>query len=315
MERNPDHLPQLADELFVTDGGLETTLVFHQGIDLPHFAAFGLLEDEQGRQTLREYYRQYTSIAERYGLGFVIETVTWRANPDWGRRLGYSAAGLADVNRSAVKFAEELRQSCGADARRMPISGCIGPRGDGYVPDSAMTAEAAESYHREQIETFAETDCDFVSAMTINYVDEAIGVARAAKSLGLPSVISFTVETDGCLPTGQSLKDAIECVDRESDAAPAYFKINCAHPTHFASALATDDAWVQRLRGVRANASTRSHAELDEAEELDEGNPVELGRQYRELRKSLPQLTVLGGCCGTDHRHVEEICKACTEPA
>ena len=145
----------------------------------------------------------------------------------------------------------------------------------------------------------------------MNYVEEPIGIARAAKAAGMPVVISFTLETDGRLPTGQTLKDAIVEIDAETGKAPAYYMINCAHPTHFEGALEAGEAWIKRLRGLRANASTRSHAELDQATDLDAGNPVELGRQYAELRRKLRHVTVLGGCCGTDFRHVEQICFAC----
>jgi S-methylmethionine-dependent homocysteine/selenocysteine methylase len=178
-----------------------------------------------------------------------------------------------------------------------------------------MGEAQAEALHAPQIRTFAETEADLVSAFTMTSVAEAVGVTRAAVAAGMPVVISFTLETDGRLPTGHSLKEAIQAVDAATGQAPAYYMINCAHPTHFESVLAGNEDWLQRLRGVRANASKRSHAELDEAKDLDDGNPVELGRQYRTLRRQLPHLTVLGGCCGTDHRHVEQICFACSEVA
>ena len=174
------------------------------------------------------------------------------------------------------------------------ISGNIGPRGDGYRPDAMMSAEEAQAYHAEQVQVFRETAADFVSAFTINYVNEAIGIARAAKSAGMPVVLSFTVETDGRLPTGQTLKDAIIATDAATEQAPAYYMLNCAHPTHFQDALADGESWVKRLRGLRANASTRSHAELDAASDLDAGDPVALGRHYRDLRKRMPQLERAG---------------------
>jgi len=174
-----------------------------------------------------------------------------------------------------------------------------------------MSPEEAEEYHAVQIRTFTETKADMVTALTMTYAEEAIGVARAAKAAGIPVVISFTVETDGRLPSGQTLKDAIELVDEATDRTPIYYMINCAHPTHFENVLATGEPWVQRIRGIRANASCMSHAELDQAEELDDGSPVELGGQHRELQAMLSHLNVMGGCCGTDHRHIEEIAKVC----
>jgi homocysteine S-methyltransferase len=193
----------------------------------------------------------------------------------------------------------------------MPISGNIGPRGDGYDPGLLMTPQEAEDYHGGQVAVLAETAADYVSAFTITNTPEATGIVRAARRAKMPAVISFTLETDGKLPTGQFLKDAIAEVDAATAAYAAYFMINCAHPTHFDSALEKDAAWVKRIRGIRANASCRSHAELDAATDLDAGDPDALGRQYADLLQRHPHLTVLGGCCGTDLRHVEAISQRC----
>jgi homocysteine S-methyltransferase len=304
-------LPQLAGGTFITDGGMETTLIFDDGIDLPDFASFVLLDDANGIDVLRAYYASYIEIAALHGVGIVLDTPTWRANPDWGDRLGYSAEALADGNRRGVALLEELR-SAAQGRPQVIISGCIGPRGDGYRVDKAMTAEEAQRYHKPQVATFAETAADLVSALTLTYTDEAVGVARAAQDTGIPSVISFTVETDGRLPSGQSLREAIEEVDDQTQESVAYFMINCAHPTHFAHVFDEDGGWRNRIRGLRANASEKSHAELDEADELDAGDPVALAGYYRELQKRLPNLNVVGGCCGTSERHVEEICVAVT---
>lgn len=311
MARYRNHLPQLSSDLFLTDGGLETTLIFREGFELPDFAAFDLLKYHEGYQALQKYFRTYAAIAQNAGVGLILESATWRANPDWATKLGYSDESLAEINRSAIALLHEIRNEYETEKTRMVISGCIGPRGDGYVPTNAMTEDEAESYHRKQVEVFRDADADLVTAITMNYVEEAIGITRAAKLVGIPVVISFTVETDGNLPTGQTLKDAIEQVDAATDCAPAYYMINCAHPTHFADRLTAGETWVTRIRGIRANASTKSHAELNESAELDDGNPEELGSQYRELRNKLRHVNVLGGCCGTDHRHVEAICKAC----
>lgn len=304
-------LPQLRGHgLFVTDGGLETELVFHDGLDLPAFAAFPLLEHPQSRDRLRRYYDGYLDIARRHHAGFVVETPTWRANPDWAGQLGYSAQRLDAVNLAAVDLAEQVRTAAIADGVTAVVSGQIGPRGDGYDPGAAMTLEEAEAYHAVQIGTFASTSADQITALTMTNTAEAIGVVRAASAAGIPAAISFTVETDGSLPTGQPLGAAIEQVDAETNGAAAYFMINCAHPTHFSGVLAGAGAWRHRLVGLRANASARSHAELDEATELDEGDPSELGLRHAALRDRLPALTVLGGCCGTDARHVAAIVQA-----
>lgn len=304
-----ERLPQLDGGVFVTDGGIETTLIFHRGLDLPEFAAFDLLKDEAGTEELRRYYRPYMRLAREHGLGMVLESATWRANPDWAAKLGYSAGELDAVNRKAIGLLEGLRDEQGGDAP-VVISGCIGPQSDGYAPTTMLTAEQAEAYHAVQVATFADTAADMVTAITMTYAAEAIGVARAAAAAGLPSAISFTVETDGRLPSGQGLGDAIEEVDDATGSAPAYYMVNCAHPTHFEGVPRSAGRWVERIGGLRANASTLSHAELDEAEGLDEGDPDDLGRRHGELKALLPKANVLGGCCGTDHRHVAAICSA-----
>lgn len=311
MPKYRHQLPQLSGRLFLTDGGLETTLIFHDGVDLPHFASFDLLRTAAGVARLRDYYVRYIAIAKRSGTGFVLEGVTWRANPDWAEKLGYSREDLAVANRAAVDLIVALRDVHESEQTPIVISANIGPRGDGYKIDKAMTAAEAEDYHSWQVSIFRDTEADLVSAFTINYAEEGIGVVRACRNAGIPSVISFTVETDGKLPSGQAIQDAIEQTDRETAHAPAYYMLNCAHPTHFADALRKGDAWVERLRGLRANASMRSHAELDAAANLDVGDPADLGRRYRALCRQFEHFTVLGGCCGTDHRHVEQISLAC----
>lgn len=311
MARYRSNLPQASGQLFLADGGIETTLIFQEGLELPHFAAFDLLKTPEGIAALRKYFLTYVEIAKRFRTGLVLESATWRANADWGARLGYNASELALANLQAIRLLEDVRN--GHEDAQLPlvISGCIGPRGDGYIADSAMTAEAAEGYHRVQIGTFAASACDMVTAITMNYTAEAEGIVRAAKAADMPVAIAFTVETDGRLPTGDTLKSAIEEVDDATGNYAAYYMINCAHPTHFQDAVSSDDAWLERIRGVRANASRRSHAELNDSPDLDAGDPYELGADYARLMRSLTRLNVMGGCCGTDHRHIEQIAEAC----
>jgi S-methylmethionine-dependent homocysteine/selenocysteine methylase len=307
-----DHLPQHGADVFLADGGIETTLIFDEGIDLPDFAAFPLLDDPDGRQALVRYFESYAAIAQRDQVGIVLETPTWRASPDWAVRRGYVVDDLDRVNREAIALLVDIRRRYETPDAPVVISGCLGPRGDGYRPDELMTADDARAYHAGQIQTFADTTADLVTAITMTYPAEAIGIASAARSAAIPAVISFTVETDGRLPSGESLSEAITAVDDATNRYPAYYMINCAHPTHFADVLDPTGAWTHRIRGVRANASKLSHAELDEAEELDSGDPDELAFDYLALRRTLPNLTVLGGCCGTDHRHIDAISAACT---
>lgn len=297
-------LPQLRGIPLVTDGGMETDLIFHHRLDLPEFAAYPLLADDEGRAVLTAYYDDYAAIAADVGAGLLLESPTWRANPDWGARLGDDAEALTRVNEGAVTYLADLRATYAAGRlaeQPVVVSGTVGPRGDGYVVGTRTNPDEAAAYHRPQLAAFAAAGADLATALTLTTVEEAVGVVLAARDVGLPVAVSFTVETDGRLPDGHTLRDAVLAVD--AVAAPDYFLVNCAHPEHVLAGLAPG-AWRERVRGTRVNASRQSHAELDAAEELDEGDPDGLGDAQRDLTAALPRLTVLGGCCGTDARHV-----------
>lgn len=302
-------LPQLTAPVFLADGGLETWLLFQRGVDLPEFAAFPLLDAAAGREHLDDYYAPYLRIAERYGVGILLDTPTWRANADWGLRVGYDRARLATANELAVEYVREL--AAAHPRLDTVVNGVVGPRGDGYVVGETMTADEATSYHSLQSRAFARAGAEMVTAVTMTYVDEAVGVARSSRAAGLPVAIGFTTETDGRLPSGMPLGEAVEAVDDATGGEVAYYMVNCAHPSHFRDALIDarrDGAdWLGRIKAVRANASRMSHSDLDEAEELDRGIPAQLAGDYAELRRILPDLRVVGGCCGTDHEHVEAI--------
>jgi homocysteine S-methyltransferase len=311
MPKYRNMLPQLKGDLFLSDGGLETSLIYHEGLELPLFAAFPLLKTEAGRSALERYFRSFLSVARSEGLGFILDTATWRANPDWAQRLGVGPAELDTINRDAVAFALTLRETFERDGGGpVVVNGVIGPRGDGYVVADRMSVAEATLYHAGQIGSFKAAGADMVSAITMNYPEEAAGIAIAARDAGMPAVISFTVETDGRLASGMEIGEAIDFVDKQSGIHPAYFMINCAHPSHFDEAVSANASWLSRIHGVRANASHKSHAELDAATELDDGDPVDLGVRYRALRRNLPGMNVLGGCCGTDHRHIAAIAEA-----
>ena len=314
MAKYRQNLPQLSDSTFLSDGGMETTLIFHEGLDLPHFASFTLMATPEGRARLKEYYVRYLTIARQRGTGFILDTPTWRANPDWGEKLGYGPDALRAVNEASIDLLLELRREFETPQTPCVISGAIGPRGDGYKAGN-MDAGEAEAYHAAQIESFARTEADMVAAYTLTNFNEAIGIARAAKAHAMPCMISFTVETDGRLVTGMALGEAINRVDEATDGSPVYYMINCAHPTHFVQALDRGETWLERVYGVKANASTKSHAELDESETLDAGDPLDLGQRYSALRQTFPTMRILGGCCGTDHRHIAAICEACLPAA
>ena len=312
MEKYRQSLPQCVGDLFLTDGGIETTLIFHYGLDLPHFSAFHLFASSDGEAALERYFCTYAGLARKHGLGAVLETATWRASASWGEKLGYGVDQLADINRRSVAMLEKVRAEYETPTTPIVISGCLGPRGDGYIPGEQMSTREAEQYHAVQIGTLGGTSVDALSALTMNYVEEALGIARAAKACALPVVISFTVETDGRLPTGQLLGDAIKQVDHETSGYPLYYMVNCAHTSHFEHVLDAGDPWCDRIRGLRANASSMSHAELNDAPELDAGDPVALGQDYARLKSGkLPRLSVVGGCCGTDDRHIEQMALAC----
>lgn len=311
MPHRTHALPQLEGRPFLTDGGLETTLVFRDGWDLPLFAAFRLLTSATGRAALAGYFQEYLDLAQRHGAGIVLESPTWRANPDWGWRLGHTLDQLAQANRDALALLAEVSAPFVTAGGTRVLSGCIGPRGDGYVADRTMPVAEAQAYHAWQIGVLADTEADMVCAMTMTSAEEASGVALAAQAADMPAAISFTTETDGCLPSGQPLGEAITQVDALSGAYPAYYMVNCAHPDHFRAALDTDAPWLRRLRGIRANASRMSHAELDAADTLDSGDPDDLAALYAQLCGRLGTLNVLGGCCGTDVRHLHAMARTC----
>lgn len=304
-------LPTTDQRLYLTDGGLETTMIFQKGIELPCFASIELMRTFAGRAELRDYYDPFVAIARATGHGLILDTPTWRASPDWQLKIGFpDLVTMAEANAASVRFLDDLRNRNETPDCPMLISGVIGPRGDGYQPNNAMTAHQAEAYHTWQIRVLAKAGIDLLSAFTLSTVNEATGIARAAAEIDCPTVLSFTIETDGRLPSGVPLSDAIRAVDHATARSPLYYMINCAHPDHIAKAINGDPAWQDRIGGLRTNASRCSHAELDECLELDDGNPVELGTQMADLCSAFPNIGVMGGCCGTDHRHIAEIARA-----
>ena len=285
---------------YVSDGGLETDLIYHYGFDLPEFAAFPLVEREQGRSALARYFARVIDIARRAGANAMFEAPTWRANPDWAAKLGYDATALDASNRAAISLLRRVADEANG-VSDVAVAGVIGPRGDGYVAGERADVDEAAGYHRAQLESFAAAGADFAFACTLTGPDEGEGIVQAANDVGIAVAISFTVETDGRLPDGSSLRAAIEQVDAVGDVA--FFGVNCAHPSHIQSAIEPGD-WLGRIGSVLPNASTKSHAELDEATELDEGDPAALAVDMRALRDELRAVSVMGGCCGTDARHV-----------
>ncbi|MDM7931009.1 homocysteine S-methyltransferase family protein [Tabrizicola sp.] len=287
---------------WLTDGGLETTMIFNEGQELPSFAAFTLLDSETGRDALTRYFHVYAALARNADTGLVLDTPTWRAGTSWGAVMGLDGTAIRRINAEAAAFCAGFR--AGAEAEGMPVllNGVLGPSGDGYALERTLTGDEANACHRVQVEALAEAGVELITAATMTHSGEAIGVVRAAQAAGVPVAVSFTVETDGRLPSRETLSQAIATTDAATDGAPVYYMVNCAHPTHFSGVL--EGSWVSRIGGIRANASRMSHAELDESTELDAGDPDEFGQLYRDLGALLPNLRVIGGCCGSDHRHV-----------
>ncbi len=298
--------PQTSSEPFLTDAGCETDIIFNRGTEIREFAAHTLLEDDHGRRVLGDYFREFLGLASDVNAGMVLDTPTWKAHPYWAADLGIDPLELQRANREAVVFSQSLRDEFASSGLAIAINGLVGPRGDAYAPDFLLAVDEAQSYHATQIGWLVDAGVDMVTALTFTQSDEAIGVVRAADTAGVPVVVSFTVETDGTLPTGESLGHAIEAVDNATDSAAAYFMVNCAHPDHFLGVI-DDAAWASRIEGIRCNASRQSHAELDAAEVLDDGDPVEFAAGYVALKEALPSLKVFGGCCGSDLRHVTEV--------
>jgi homocysteine S-methyltransferase len=311
MSKYRHDLPQLSGDLFLTDAGIETDLIFNHGIEIREFAAHTLLPDRKGREALANYSRGFLQLANEHNAGFILDSHTWKAHMHWAIDLGATEDDLRRANRESVAFIAELRDEFSGNARPILLNGTIGPLGDAYAPDTTIAASESEAYHAKQIGWLAESDVDMITALTFTQSDEATGVVRAARAHELPVVISFTVETDGKLPTGQPLAEAIKAVDDATDSYAAYFMVNCAHPDHFFHVLG-DEHWAKRIRGLRCNASRLSHAELDDCEQLDDGNPEELAEQYKAISKTMPWLNVFGGCCGADLRHVTRIANAIT---
>lgn len=311
MARYRNSLPQLAGDMFLTDAGIETDLIFNHRIEIREFAAHTLLPDPVGRQALIDYFHGFLSLAREQNTGYILDSVTWKAHMHWAADLGASEQELQESNRDSIALMLQLRDAFSSNGKPIVLNGVIGPQGDAYAPEAEIAIHEAEQYHSKQIGWLAETEVDMITGLTFTQSDEASGLVLAARSAGLPVVISFTVETDGRLPTGQPLGEAIEAVDHATDSAASYFMVNCAHPDHFSTVLEDTD-WARRIRGIRCNASRKSHAELDESETLDAGDPVELGNQYLAIRAKCPWLNVFGGCCGSDLRHVTQIAHALT---
>jgi S-methylmethionine-dependent homocysteine/selenocysteine methylase len=299
---------QCDGELFLTEGGTETEIMYKWGFELPHFAMFSLLENRDAMSAMRGIFRRYLDVVAKHEMSAMLTGLDYRASPDWGALLGYSPEALADANHRSIDFLRDVARDYSGDIRRTLVGGCIGPRGDAYQLNRSITSTEAEDYHAVQLTTLKQADVDFACAMTFNNTAEAIGVTRAAARIGVPLVISLTVDATGRLKSGLTVAEAIETIDARTGAMPAFYMLNCSHPVEFASALA-DGEWIRRVRGIRPNASKMEKLALCKLGHLEEGDPVELGRLMGDLARRHCHMDVWGGCCGTAEVHLDEIAR------
>ncbi len=308
-DETPPRRPGLS---WLTEGGIETEIMYKWGHDMPHFAMFPLLERAAAAADIRGMYRRYLDVAARHGFAALIGGFDYRASPDWGALLGYSDEGLAEANLRSIDFlrglAREYRDGL-PDAR---IAGYVGPRGDAYSLNRTITEDEAAEYHAVQLATLKRAGVDLAWAVTFNNPAEARGVVRAAREIGVPLALSFSLTSSSRLASGQTLAEAVQSVDAASDGYPAFYALNCSHPLEFEPAL-TPGAWQDRLRCIRPNAARIDKIALCKLGHLEEGDPHELGRQMADVARRFPQMDIWGGCCGTCESHLEEIARRVAE--
>lgn len=299
--------PRRDGVFYLAEGGQETEIMYKFGHDLPHFAMFTLLDQPAAVADMRAMYRRYLDTAARHGFNALMGGLDYRASPDWAGLLGYTRSDLRDMQLRSVDFLREAAQPYAGQIREILIVGTVGPRGDAYSLNQVITADEAEDYHSAQLETLRDAKVDLVSALTFNNTPEAVGVARAAASFGLPLSVSFALDSDHRLMSGPTLREVIETVDREAgEARPAYFGVNCSHPLEFTPALESGE-WIRRIRMLRPNAVSMEKTQLCRLGHLESGDPDELGRQMGELAARYPHIDIWGGCCGTWDAHLDRI--------
>lgn len=291
---------------FLSDGGLETWLIYTRNCQLTLFAAFPLLATPKGANHLQEYYNEYLEVAQELRMGLVLSTPTWRASTRWGEEMGFSQVEVDQFNVDAVKMLKCVKD-ISKDGPTVVVDGQIGPMEDGYKPEVKHSVQACKEYHIRQVAVLKDAGVDLVTAATLTNWEEATGITLAAKECKTPLAVGFTVELDGRLPSGDSLEDAVEKVDKMTGAYPSYYMVNCGHPDHIRKAMEKGGKWRERVMAFRVNASRKSHEELDRMETLDEGDVEELGRLTAELGKLMPRMVLMGGCCGTRAEHVRSI--------
>jgi len=308
MVKHTTFPPQNRGRFYLTEGGTETELMYKHGFELPHFAMFPLLDNPKAVSKMREMFRSYLDVAAEHDFCALMGGLDYRASPDWGDLLGYSPASLSDANLQSIEFLRELANEYSSQVPEILIQGLIGPRGDAYERNETISENEAEDYHSVQLETLKKANVDSALAITFNNIPESVGVARAAAKIGVPLAISLTLDSNSKLHSGPSLADAITAIDEQTNQAPEYFLINCSHPLEFEPAIEPGD-WIQRVRGVRPNASKMDKMALCQIGYLEDGDPEELGRLCGDLARQYPHMDIWGGCCGTWDNHLNEIAK------
>lgn len=292
----------------MSEGGTETEIMYKYGFDFPEFAVFELLKNPKATTKLKRMYEEYFSVVSEQKMLALVGGLDYRASPDWGAKLGYSASGLADINHQCIEFLRDAAAPFLNEIDEILIQGLVGPRGDAYEKGKNISVDEAQDYHSVQLSTLKKANVDLVTAITFNSVPESIGIARAAKTINIPLCISLSLDSSSKLNSGPSLSEAIETIDKETENSVDFYMVNCVHPTEYEPAILYE-SWMERIRGVRPNASAMDKISLCKLGHLEDGDPIELGRQVGDLMKRFPHMDIIGGCCGTWNTHLREIAR------
>lgn len=307
-----DFPPRLDDRIYITEGGIETEILYKWGFELPEFSMYPLLDNADAMKTIHAMFDRVFAAAAAHDAGIVLAGLDYRASPDWAEKIGYSRDQLDAFIHRNIAFLKGRREAHADRVRDVYIAATCGPRGDAYGTGGTITEDEAEAYHAFQIAASKAAGADLVIGITFNNIPESIGFVRAAQDVGIPVGISLTLTPEGVMRSGPSLQQAVEEIDAATDGAAAWFGTNCAHPVEFEPAL-NGGAWTDRLRYVRPNASKMDKIALCKLGHLEDGDPEELGGQMADLKRRFPQADILGGCCGTDERHLGEIARRARE--
>lgn len=303
------HSPFQDGLLYLTEAGTETEVLYKEGYELPHFAMWTLLDNPEAMERIGDMYRRYLDVAAENETGIVLCGFDYRASPDWAALLDVDRDGLREVIHRGIGFLRDVSDPYRDRVPHILLGGSIGPRGDAYSRGEPVTADSAEEYHSFQIACLKEAGADIACAHTFNNIPEAVGVARAARAEGLPLAMYFSLDSSSRLNTGPSLRDAVIETDSQTGNAPLFYGLNCSHPVEFEPALEPGD-WIDRLRSIRPNASKMEKIALCKLGHLEDGDPDELGAQMGDLARRYPHMDIMGGCCGTDERHLSRIAEA-----